>query len=178
MVNGIIKKIVSKVKGLRKKDPNISIHESVKIYPNAVIETIYGGTISVGKNCEILHGVLLLTYGGNIKIGQNCSINPYTILYGHGNLTIGDNVLIAAHTVIIPANHKFDNLHAPINSQGEIKKGIVIHDNVWIGAGCKILDGVTIGEGAIVAAGAVVSKDVLPFTIVGGVPAKTIKKRD
>jgi acetyltransferase-like isoleucine patch superfamily enzyme len=118
-----------------------------------------------------------MTYGGVIKIGDGCSINPYSILYGHGNLTIGNNVLIAAHTVIIPANHNFKDLEIPIHQQGLTTKGICIEDNVWIGAGCKILDGVTIGFGAIVAAGAVVTKDVVPNTIVGGVPARLLKTR-
>jgi len=147
------------------------------VYPRVVLDTIGGGSISVGEKTELLYGVLLMTYGGNIKIGSHCSINPYTVLYGHGNLTIGNNVLIAGHTLIIPANHKFDNLDIPINKQGETKKGIVIHDNVWIGSGCRILDGVTIGEGAIIAAGAVVNKNVAPNTIVGGVPAKLLKTR-
>ena len=118
-----------------------------------------------------------MTYGGNITIGDFCSINPYTILYGHGNLSIGNNVLIAAHCVIIPANHIFSDLDSPINSQGLTTKGIIIEDDVWIGAGCRILDGVTVGKGSIIAAGAVVNKDVEPYTIVGGVPAKIIKKR-
>jgi acetyltransferase-like isoleucine patch superfamily enzyme len=99
------------------------------------------------------------------------------VLYGHGNLTIGDNVLIAGHCLIIPANHVFTDINIPISNQGETKKGIIIEDNVWIGSGCRILDGITIGTGAIIAAGAVVNKDVLPNTIVGGVPAKLIKNR-
>ena len=160
-----------------KKNVNAYIHSSVRIYPNVVINTEYGGKISVGENCELLHGVSLMTYGGNIEIGNNCSINPYTILYGHGNLVIGDNVLIAGHCLIIPANHIFTDINIPINAQGLTKKGVIIEDNVWIGAGCRILDGVRIGQGAIIAAGAVVNKNVLPNTIVGGIPAKLIKTR-
>ncbi len=141
------------------------------------MNTERGGKIYVGKNCELLNGVLLMTYGGNIIIGDNCSINPYTVLYGVGDLTIGDNVLIAGHCLIIPSNHIFTDISTPINQQGLTKKGVVIEDNVWIGSGCSILDGVRIGQGAIVAAGAVVNKDVLSNTIVGGVPAKLIKSR-
>ncbi len=162
-----------------KKDikKNVFLHNSTKVYPNVIFDTIYGGNIEVDEKTEILYGVILMTYGGFIKIGKNCSINPYTILYGHGGLTIGDNVLIAGHCLIIPANHNFSNPDIPTNQQGETRKGIVIKDNVWLGSGVKILDGVTIGSGAIVAAGAVVSKDVEPNTIVGGVPAKKIKDR-
>lgn len=161
-----------------RKDHNLSIHSSVKIFENVVFDTRFGGSIAIGEDTELLNGVLIMTYGGTIEIGSSCSINPYSILYGHGNLKIGNNVLIAAHTVIIPANHVFSDINTPINLQGITKKGITIEDDVWIGAGCKILDGVTVGKGAVIAAGAVVNKDVQPYTIVGGVPAKELKKRN
>ena len=160
-----------------RKNINIKVDSSVRIYPNVVLDADYGGSITVGAKSELLHGVILMTYGGNIKIGENCSINPYTVLYGHGNLTIGNNVLIAGHVLIIPANHIFDDLSVPVNQQGETRKGIVIEDNVWIGSGCRILDGVVIKSGAIIAAGAVVNRDVPSNTIVGGVPARIIKTR-
>lgn len=160
------------------KKQNCVIHPTVKVYPYVVFSTEYGGNIQIGKNTEILYGVLFMTYGGDISIGENCSINPYTVLYGHGGLKIGNNVLIAGHCLIIPSNHKFDNVNILIKNQGETRLGIIIQDDVWIGSGCRILDGVTIGKGAIVAAGAVVNKDVLSYTIVGGVPAKFIKKRN
>lgn len=160
-----------------RKNKNISIDSSVRIYSNVVLDTEYGGNITIGAKTELLNGVILMTYGGDIKIGDCCSINPYTVLYGHGNLTIGNNVLIAGHVLIIPANHNFDDLNIPINQQGETRKGIVIEDNVWIGAGCKILDGVLIGSGAVIAAGAIVNRDVPRNTVVGGVPARVIKTR-
>jgi len=120
---------------------------------------------------------MLLTYGGYIEIGDYCNINPFAILYGHGGLKIGNNVLIAAHTVIIPANHTFNDKNQLIRSQGDTKKGIIIEDDVWIGSGCQILDGITIGKGAIIGAGSVVTKDVEPYSVVAGVPSKLIKRR-
>jgi acetyltransferase-like isoleucine patch superfamily enzyme len=178
MVMRFLNKIKKFFNSSKKVNENLKIHSSVSICPNVFLDTQYGGKITIGKNCELLHGVLVMTYGGNISIGEKCSINPYTVLYGHGNLTIGNNVLIAGHCLIIPSNHNFSDLTIPINQQGETKKGIVIKDNVWIGSGCRILDGVTIGEGAIVAAGAVVNKNVEANTIVGGIPAKLIRARD
>jgi acetyltransferase-like isoleucine patch superfamily enzyme len=175
MVLKLIYKIRSKF--LKKENVDIKLAKNIRIYPNVIMNTEYGGKICIGKNCELLYGVLLMTYGGNITIGNGCSINPYTVLYGHGNLTIGNDVLIAGHCLIIPANHIYSDISRPINQQGERRKGIIIEDNVWIGAGCRILDGVHIGQGAIIAAGAVVNKDVLTNTIVGGVPAKLIKNR-
>jgi acetyltransferase-like isoleucine patch superfamily enzyme len=177
MVLNLIKKLFSFFNS-KKKKRTLNIHPSVLKYKNVVLDTEFGGSITIGEKSELQYGVILMTYGGNILIGKNCSINPYTVLYGHGNLTIGDNVLIAGHCLIIPANHNFSNIDVPITYQGETKKGIVIENNVWIGSGCRILDGVTIGEGSIVAAGAVVNRNVEPFTIVGGVPAKNIRKRN
>jgi acetyltransferase-like isoleucine patch superfamily enzyme len=151
---------------------------SNKIYSGCKITKNYGGEILIGKNNEFLHGVCLMTYGGKIKIGNNCSINPYTIIYGHGKgVSIGDNVLIAGHTMIIPVNHVFERMDTPICSQGTVSKGITIENNVWIGAGCKILDGIHIGTGAIIAAGSVVNKDIPKNVIVAGVPSKIIKNR-
>lgn len=177
MVSRIVRKIKSVFGIGAQTNARVNLHPSVRVYPNVVTETNYGGSITVGKNTELLYGVLLMTYGGNITIGERCSINPYTVLYGHGNLTIGNDVLIAGHCLIIPANHQFEDRNIPINLQGESKKGIVIADNVWIGSGCRILDGVRIGQGAIIAAGAVVNKDVPAFSIIGGVPAKILKNR-
>lgn len=156
---------------------NIFIHPSVYIAKSAVIDTRLGGMITIDEGTEVLEGVLILTYGGNIKIGKRCNINPYCILYGHGGLTIGDDVMIAGANMIIPNNHKFSDLNQPISLQGSTNIGIVIEDNVWIAHGCSILDGVVIESGAIVAAGAVVNKKVFSNTIVGGIPAKKIKDR-
>lgn len=165
------------IRHILNQESNIHLASQVSIRETAVIECRHGGSISVGSGTEILDHAMLLTYGGSIDIGQNCSINPFTIIYGHGRTKIGNNVLIAAHTVIIPSNHNFSSLDIPIRLQGNTSQGITIEDDVWIGAGCKVLDGVTIGRGSVIAAGAVVNKNVEPFSVVGGVPAKLIKKR-
>ena len=113
-------------------NPNITIDRTTRILPSALLETYLGGSISIGRCTEILHGAVIQTYGGNIVIGNHCSINPYTIIYGHGNTTIGDNVLIAGGCMIIPSNHNFIRVDVPINSQGAKSIGIVIEDDVWI----------------------------------------------
>jgi acetyltransferase-like isoleucine patch superfamily enzyme len=170
--------LISKILFFFRRKNNIIIGGGTKISSDAVIETVHGGEIRIGKNCEILNGAILMTYGGKIEVGDRCSINPYTILYGHGGLKIGNDVLIAGHTIVIPANHIYTNRNKTINTQGLICKGITIEDDVWIGGGCCILDGITIGKGSIIAAGAVVNTSVAPFSVVGGVPIKLLKKRE
>lgn len=136
-----------------------------------------GGHIFIGNNCELRSGCKLLSYGGDIRIGDNCSVNPYTILYGHGGLTIGNNVRIAAECVIIPSNHNFKNPNIPIISQGLTNKGILIEDDVWIGCGVRILDGITIAKGCVIGAGSVVTKSTQQYGIYVGSPARMISSR-
>lgn len=156
----------------------IKIGKKSMIYKNTVVETNNGGSIKIGADCEIMPGVCIMTYGGIIKIGDRCSINPYTVIYGPGKGTIiGNDVLIAGHCMIVSVNHNFEDISKPINQQGWNSKGIVIEDNVWIAGGCRILDGITIGNGAIVAAGSVVNKDVPKNAIVAGAPAVILKYR-
>ena len=108
--------------------------------------------------------------------GDNCSINPYCIIYGHGGLEVGNNVRIAAHTTIIPANHKYEFVGGKMTHTGVNKMGIKIGDNVWIGSGVKILDGVEIPNDVIVGAGAVISRTIDVPGVYAGVPAKLIKE--
>ncbi len=134
-------------------------------------------SIIIGDHSSVAPYALLMTKGGNIEIGAHCTINPFCVLYGHGGLRIGNGVRIATGTVIITTNHVFADPSVPIYRQGVVSKGICIEDDVWIGANCTILDDVCIGQGAVIAAGAVVNKDVEPYSVVGGVPARLIKRR-
>jgi acetyltransferase-like isoleucine patch superfamily enzyme len=115
---------------------------------------------------------LYINYGKNTKIGKNVFINFDCVFLDLGGITIEDNVLIAPKVSLLSEGHPV----SPQNRQSLVPGHIHIKKNAWIGAGATILPGVTIGENAIVAAGAVVSKDVPANTIVGGIPAKIIKE--
>jgi acetyltransferase-like isoleucine patch superfamily enzyme len=133
-------------------------------------------SIEIGEG-TFLRSFAMLNSGppdGYIRIGNNSGIGQSTVIYGNGGVQIGDNVMIAGQCFIVASSHRFDQADLPIKEQGHSAIGISIADNVWVGAGCKILDGVTIGEGSVIAANAVVNKDVAPATIVGGIPAKVI----
>lgn len=110
--------------------------------------------------------------GKNIKLGKRVFINSGCKFQDQGGITIGDDVLIGHNCVIATLNHSFE----PERRADMIPASVKIGDKVWIGANVTILPGVTVGEGAVLAAGAVVSKDVEARTVVGGIPARVIKK--
>lgn len=137
--------------------------------------------IEIGANTIIMHGAVLHVYNfrdlphAGIKIGHDSLVGEYSVIRGQGGVSIGDRVYTSPFTQIIAVNHVFDDPGRPFVEQGITAQGIVIDDDVWLGAGAVITDGVRVGKGAVVAAGAVVTKDVPPHTVVGGVPARPIK---
>lgn len=157
-------------------DTKLSMGTGTQIAESAFVDAT-SDEITLGKNCIVHPGAMLLPYGGFIRMGDNCTVNPYSILYGHGGLTIGHNVRIATHTVIVPANHNFGDRELPIYEQGLSMKGVVIEDDVWIGCNVSILDGVLIGRGSVIGAGSLVNKNVEPYSVMGGNPARLLKKR-
>jgi len=139
----------------------ISIGNNVSILKNTIIEC-------TGVIRNLGEGIII---GNNVGIAQNCFIQV------RGNVKIGNNVIFGPNVSIFSENHNFANPELPVSKQGVSRKGVTVEDGVWIGTRAVILDGVTIGMNSIVAAGSIVTKDVPPYTIVGGVPAKIIKYR-
>jgi len=160
----------------------VQIDRSIYIARSAMIQIdtdgcVLGGRIRISKAAIISDGAIIAPYGGSIEIGASAYIGPYCVLYGHGGLTIGRNAMIAAHTIIVAANHGIAQLDVPMGRQPLTMKGIAIGEDVWIGAGCKILDGVHIGNGTVIGAGSVVTKDIDAHLIAFGVPAKVAGRR-
>lgn len=113
--------------------------------------------------------------GAGIKIGSGSGIGSNAQI--RGKLTIGDNVLMGPDVVILTTNHRYERFDLPIGKQGMTSEPVTIGNDVWIGQRVMIMPGVNIGNGSIIAAGAVVTKDVPDYAIVGGIPAKIIKYR-
>jgi acetyltransferase-like isoleucine patch superfamily enzyme len=156
---------------------DVRIGPRVIVMPGAVLKGDHGGSLEIGAGSVIHRGAMLLPYGGFIRIGRRCSVNPYAVLYGHGGLVIGDHVRIAAHCVIVPANHGIALDGGLIAEQPLTKRGIRIGGNVWIGAGVRIVDGADIGAGCVVAAGSVVRGRLEANGIYAGVPARLVRMR-
>lgn len=129
--------------------------------------------LELGDDCVICSDALIRH--ARIKAGKNCSINP--MAYLQGNITLGKDVRIAPRASIIAENHVHSDVLRAITTQGNYRQGITLEDDVWIGAGVCVVDGVRIGAHSIAAAGAVVTKDVPPYSIVGGSPARVLKNR-
>lgn len=132
------------------------------------------GLIHIGDGVRLREGTILQA-GPEITIGDQTDINPFTTVYGR--VKVGSFVMIAPRVMLAGGNHLFDDVTQPMKLQGHITQGIVVEDDVWIGANAVVTDGVRIGKGAIIGAGAVVTRDVPCYAIVGGNPARLIKYR-
>ena len=188
-----LKKILERIKdfsidvGLKTQ---VSSGSNVKFKSTATVYNIQKepSQIVIGNNCRINGELLVFKYGGKITMGNNVFVGEQSRIWSGNSLTIGNDVLISHQVNIFDTNsHEFDhNLRAesflklitnghPSSAKGIDTAPVVIEDNVWISFGSSILKGVTIGRGAVIAANAVVTKDVEPFTLVAGNPAKRIK---
>lgn len=168
---------------LTKLTPNFIIRFFIMIFDNSenkiilLIRYLYikknakicGSNIYIGRNV-VMKNINLLELGNNISIHANCYLDAA------GGIKIKDNVSIANQSSIISFEHTWLNEELPIKYNEVIFGEIVINEDVWIGCGCRILSNVKIGERSIIAAGAVVNKNVDSRSIVGGVPAKVIKE--
>lgn len=136
-----------------------------------------GDNFSLGRNSIIECTGVLRELGEGLRIGNNVGISPNAFISVRGYVEIGDNTIFGPGVSVHAENHNFEGLNIPIRLQGATRKGVKIGTDCWIGSKAVILDGVNIGDGAIIAAAAVVNKDVPDYAVVGGIPAKIIKYR-
>lgn len=137
-----------------------------------------GSTISIGSGSIIKAGAEVLAHSGRITLGRRSALGRDSyIICRESTVAIGNCVRIARNVSMITGQHNFSRLDIPIMEQGRIQKPIQIEDDVWIGMSAIVLAGVTIETGSVVAAGAVVTRDVPARAVVAGVPARIVRMR-
>lgn len=136
-----------------------------------------GNNVGIGAFSRLIVATTFNHTGNYISIGNNVGIGEYAYLGGAGGLTIGDDCIVGQYFSCHPENHHCDDTTALIRHQGVSRRGIAIGRNCWIGSKVTILDGVTIGDGCVIAAGAVVSRSFPENSVIGGVPARLLRKR-
>jgi acetyltransferase-like isoleucine patch superfamily enzyme len=187
VIRGVIYKLL-----LGKLGKNGYIEKNVKF--NIPKNIFIGDRIFIGESCyidadtpkakiEIGDDVYISRYcvirGGKtgVKIGSNVNIGWYSMLYGYGGIEIGDNTLLANNVQIHSGNHVYKDPNKPIRLQGGEGKPVKIDEDVWLASYTIVLPGITIGKGSVIGAGSVVTKDIPPYSIAVGNPAKVIGKR-
>lgn len=146
----------------------------------AVNSKIYTGTgkiIFLGY-AEIEDFVVLNAYNGTIIVGDNSYVGPHSVIYGQGDVHIGNNVLIGPGAKIFSSNHSIQRTDIPMRYQEDTLLKTTIADDVWLGADTVILGGVSIGKGAVIGAGSIVTRDIATYGIAVGNPARVIKFRN
>ena len=135
------------------------------------------GVIEVGLECEINRGVELNPWGGAIRLGRRVWLGPYAVIYGHGGVEIGDQTLVSMHVSILSSDHSVPERAKMIRNCEDVLKPTKIGKDVWVGANAVILGGVIIGDGCVIGAGSVVTKDLPPYSVAMGVPARVVRTR-
>ncbi|WP_251026951.1 DapH/DapD/GlmU-related protein [Bacillus sp. ISL-46] len=172
-------------KGVQIRQPNkITVGKNFKAEDYSEIQGLskkgltFGDNVTIGRSAMIRpSGYYKGILGEGLKVGNNSSIGAMNYIGPAGYISIGNNVMLGPNVSMSSENHIYINTEKPIKEQGVERKGIFIEDDCWIGTGAIILDGVRIGRGSVVAAGSVVTKDIPPYSIVAGIPAKIIKSR-
>ena len=153
-------------------------HSRLLSISNAIRKFYIAKVLKIMPYCKetiIEHDVYLSNGAGKVSIGEHCEINEHVFIQG---ATIGNFVMIAPHVAILNSTHHFSRIDIPMVKQGKgLNINPVIEDDVWLGRNVVIMPGVRIGKGSVVGAGAIVTRDVPPYSVVGGVPAKILRSR-
>lgn len=138
----------------------------------------FGRNVSIGDWSKVVVSTTPSAPGSFIRIGDSVGIGEYAYLGGAGGLTIGQDCIVGQYFSCHPENHCFADPHTAIRHQGVERKGIRIGEDCWIGSRVSVLDGVSVGAHSVIAAGAVVNRSFPPYSIIGGVPARLLGRRE
>ena len=156
----------------------VKLEELVELQCLARDGVVLGDGVTIGRGASIRPSSY---YGGELgeglSVGAGTAIGAFGWIGASGRVTIGRDVLLGPRVVILPENHRFAAPDRPIRTQGVERAGVTIEDDCWIGANVTLLAGVRVGKGSVVAAGAVVTRDIPPGSVAAGVPARVIRSR-
>jgi acetyltransferase-like isoleucine patch superfamily enzyme len=133
--------------------------------------------IRIGSGCFVGRGSILSCKDGDIVLGDSVNIGFHSEIFSGSSVTVGRHGLFAAYTYLVGGGHEFERAGVPVIEQQRRSRGIHLGDNVWLGTGAKVLDGVTIGSDVVVGANAVVLEDLPDGAIAAGVPARILRSR-
>lgn len=159
---------------LLKRLYGVTVGPNIYLSPAAAIIGFPPGEIFTMGSDGFVAGGCYVT--GDVSLGNKCTLNPYATV--RGRVRGGDGVRIGAYACMVGFNHGFARIDVPIHEQPHTSKGIVLGDDIWVGSQVTVIDGVTVGSHTILAAGAVVTKNVPDYAIVGGNPAKVLRLRN
>ncbi len=151
-------------------------HRSASIRANVRMDVLPFNAFTLGAHSTIESFSVVNNGVGDVSIGEHCTVGIGSVVIGP--VTIGSDVIIAQHVVMSGLNHVYEDVTLPIHRQPVTTRPIVIEEECWIGANAVITAGVTIGKHSVVAGGSVVTKDVPPYSVVGGNPARVLKQYD
>ncbi|AHG88392.1 transferase hexapeptide repeat containing protein [Gemmatirosa kalamazoonensis] len=149
----------------------------------ACVDALSRGGIALGRNVTVARRAtltctgVLAELGEGMTLGDRVAVGAGAFLGAQGGITIGDDVIMGPGVRIFSENHRTDDVDRPIRAQGVRRAAVTIGRDCWLGAGATVLAGVSVGEGSVVAAGAVVTRDVPPYSVVAGVPARVVRAR-
>ena len=157
----------------------ITIGDNVAIDDNCVLDAkgesnkglFIGDGVFIGRN------TILSCKNGDIYLGDNVNMGFNSEIFSASKVSLGKNNLIAAYCYIVGGTHRMDRIDVSPLEQTRISEGITMEDNLWLGAGVKVMDGVTIGKDSVIGTSAVVTKDIPPYSVAVGIPAKVIRNR-
>ncbi len=133
--------------------------------------------IEIGSGVFLGRGTILSCKNGDIALGDHSNLGFYCEIFSGSSVTVGRHGLFAAHAYLVGGGHEWDRAEVPVIEQGRSSKGITLGDNVWLGTGAKVLDGVRIGSRVVVGANAVVNDNLPDGVVAGGIPAKVLRSR-
>ena len=134
--------------------------------------------IQIGNGVFLGRGTILSCKDGDITLGDHVNIGFYSEIFSGSSVTVGPHGLFAAYTYLVGGGHEFARADVPVLEQERPSRGITLGEDVWLGAGAKVMDGVTIGDHVVVGAGAVVTEDLPAGVVALGVPARVVRSRE